>query len=62
MGYKEVTVIGFPSSNPIILEISKNFGNNMIMHDSIEDLKAMVKDIEKNDGKIPLLLFFCKEE
>jgi len=34
----------------------------MIMHDSIGSLKDMIKDIEKNGGKVPVLLFFYKDE
>lgn len=47
---------------PQLKDKRSSFGYKMIMHESIDDLKAMVKDLEKNGGKIPLLLFFCKEE
>lgn len=47
---------------PQLKDKRSNFGYKMIMHDSLESLKTMVKDIEKNGGKIPVLLFFCKEK
>ncbi len=47
---------------PQLKDKRSNFGYKMIMHDSLNSLKAMVRDIEKNGGKIPVLLFFCKKE
>lgn len=47
---------------PQLKDKRSSFGYKMIMHDTLESLKTMIKDLEKNGGNIPLLLFFCKEE
>lgn len=46
---------------PQLRDKSSSFGYKMIMHDKIEDLKEMIRNLEKSGGKIPVLLFFCKE-